>query len=504
MNTGRKVILNTVALYAKNIINIIVSLWTVPIILKALGESDFGLYSLIAGVVAMLGFLNASMTVSTQRYMSVTMGKLNINEMDKVYNTSKALHLILGVLLIIIFEVCGVFIFNGVLNINTDRVAAAKIVYQIIIISTFFNIITVPYNAVINAHEDLFIFSALGIVDSILRLLLSFSLYIVSWDKLVWYSVGLALISLLGVILSRFYVVLKYKELSNAMSRNVNSELLREMFMFAGWNAFGSLAIIGRNQGVAIVLNRFFGTVVNAAYGISNQVSGAMTTFSAVLQQAINPQLMKSEGANNRERMLNISYLFSKFSILVVAIMTVPLFAELPFILNLWLGSYPENTLEFSRLILIFALVYQCSMGIMSAIQSGGKIKAYQITMSFLILLNIPVSILLLWMNYPAYSIIIGFIVIEIITLGVRLWFARRLVNFKIKFFLRNVILRCFTPIVLSYLSTVFVSLWVENGFSHLVATIFVSFSIFIVSTWLFTLSRDEKSVIKGIFNRRS
>ncbi|MBQ8501350.1 MAG: hypothetical protein IJ494_03450 [Bacteroides sp.] len=503
MNTGKKIVLNTVALYAKNVINIIISLWSVPLVLKALGESDYGLYSLVAGVVAMLGFLNTSMTVSTQRYMSVTMGKQDIKELDKVYNTSKALHLILGISLILIFEVCALFLFNGALNISPERVSAAKIVYQIIVISTFLTIITVPYYATINAHEDLFVFSLIGIVDSVLRLLLSFSLYVISWDGLIWYAIGLALISLLSVVVSRSYVISKYKVLSNNVHRNFNLELLKEMFVFAGWNAFGSLAVIGRNQGVAIVLNRFFGTVVNAAYGIANQISAAMTTFSAVLQQAINPQLMKSEGANNRERMLSISYIFSKFSILVVAIMTVPLFVELPYVLNLWLGNYPENTLEFSRLILIFALLYQCSMGIMSAIQSGGRIKAYQITMSILILLNIPVSILLLWMEFPAYSIIVGFIFIEIVTLGVRLWFASCLVDFKVNYFLINVVLRCVPPIILSYLSAVCVSLWFEDSFFLFTVTILVSSVIFIVSTWLFTLNSMEKSIIKDIINRR-
>lgn len=503
MNSGRTIIVNTFALFAKNIINIIISLWSVPLILRALGESDYGLYNLVAGVVAMLGFLNVSMTVSTQRYMSVTIGKNDIKELNNVYNTSKVLHLILGFSLFILFEISGSFLFNGVLNISPERISAAKIVYQIIIISTILTIITVPYNAAINAHEDLLVYSMLGIVDSVLKLLLSFSLFFVTWDRLIWYAVGIALMTLLGVIASRLYVSFKYKELSNNIIRNFDFRLMREMFGFASWNALGALAVIGRNQGVAIVLNVFWGTVVNAAYGIANQISGAMTTFSAVLQQAINPQLMKSEGSNNRKRMLNISYIFSKLSILVIAIMTVPLFAELPFILNIWLGDYPENTLEFSRLILVFALVYQCSMGIMSAIQSGGRIMAYQTTMSFLILLNIPVAILLLWLRLPAYSVIIGFIIIEIVTLGARLWLAGRLIDFDVRYFLKNVILRCLPPVALSYLSTYFISLLLPSSFGRVVITIFTSVVIFVISTWLFTLNGEDKKIIKDILKHR-
>lgn len=502
MNSGKKVIVNSAALFAKNIINIIISLWSVPLILKALGESDYGLYSLIAGVVAMFGFLSASMTVSTQRYMSVTMGKKDVKELNIVYNTSKVLHLIQGFLLVIVLELCGVFLFNGTLNISPERVNVAKITYQAIIVSTFLINIIVPYNAIINAYEDLFAYSIFGIVDSILKLFLSFSLYVISWDKLIWYAVGIAFINLFCVIISRLYVFFKYSELSNNIFQSYDSKLMVEMFKFAGWNALGSLAMIGRNQGIAVVLNYFFCTVANAAYGIANQISGAASTFSAVLQQAINPQLMKSEGAGNRDRMLRISYTSSKLSILIVAIIAIPLFAELPFILQIWLGDYPKNTLELSRLILIFALVYQCSMGIMSAVQSRGRIGSYQIAMSILILSNIPLSICFLWLEFPVYSVIVGFIIIEIVTLGTRLWFAHRLVDFNVSFFLSNVILKCVPPMILSCFSIYLVSIIMPQGFDRLITTIVVNIITFLVFTWLFTLNKEEKIIMKNISKR--
>ncbi len=499
MQAHNRVMINTIALYTRNVVNIIIALWSVPLILRVLGESDFGLYNLVAGVVSMLGFLNAAMTVSSQRYISVTMGKKDDIELNKVYNTSKILHFIIGVALVVILEICGLFLFDGFLNISFERIGVAKMIYQIILFSTFLNVISVPYHAIINAHEDLLVFSFVGICESLLKLLLAFSLYFITWDKLVWYAIGIAGITLFAVLVNVFYVNIKYKEMRSDYRRFYDYKLLKSICGFAGWNSFAALAMIGRNQGIAIVLNKFLGTTINATYGIANQINGSLSTFSQVLQQSINPQIMKSEGANDRNRMLNISYIFSKFSVLVISIMAVPLIVEMPYILHLWLGEYPIYTLEFSRLILLFSVIYQCSMGIMSAIQSKGQIAKYQQCMSFMILLNIPISILVLWIGLPPYFVIVGFICLEIATLFVRLLFARNLVGYDIKYFLINVVLRAFIPMFSALAIGVFVVSISPDSFIRLLITVLSCVATFLVTAWYATLNNNEKSMIIGI-----
>ena len=503
MQAGNRVMLNTVVLYLRSIITLVISLWSVPLILKALGTSDYGLYNLIAGVIAMLAFLNAAMTVVTQRYMSVYMGKNDKEAQKKVFTSSVVLHLAIGLFIVILFEICGLFLFDGFLKIEPERVQTAKIVYQFIIVSTFFTIITVPYNAVMNANEDMIAFSVIGIIDSLLKLALAFLLSAITWDRLIIYSLGVCGISLMNVLISRIYVTKKYKDMRFSIKRHYDAGLIKEMFSLSGWSTLGAVAMLGRNQGIAIVINKFFGTVVNAAYGIANQINGVLATFSSVLQQAINPQLMKSAGQENQERMLKISYVSSKMSVLIFSIMAIPLIVEMPYILKLWLGECPESTLGFARLVLINSIVYQYSSGVMSSILAGGKIGSYQSAMSVLILSNIPMSILLLSLGLPAYSVIGGFIIIEIITLSVRLLFAKKLVGFDVKYFLFSVICKtCLVSVLTGIAGIGFCMLVPQQSFFRLIATTVISVTILSLGAWLILLNDYEKSVFKSVVRK--
>lgn len=502
MKTESRVIINSVALWSRNVITLLISLWTVPLVLRALGENDYGLFNLVAGVIAMLSFLNGAMTVSTQRYMSVNLGKNDINLLNKTYNASIVLHLIIGLAIVIGFELCGFFLFDGFLNIDPSRIGAAKIVYQILIVSTFLTIITVPYDAAINAHEDLIVFSLIGIGDALLKLGLAYFLFIVSSDRLVIYGVGVALIAILNVLVTRAYVIVKYKNLRFSIRRYFEWGYLKQMFSFAGWNTLGSMALIGRNQGLAIVVNRFFGTVINSAYGIANQMNSALASFSSVLQQSINPQLMKSEGMNNRDRMLKISYMSSKFTTMMLLIPAIPLVLEMPYVIEIWLKDIPPYTVEFGRWIIVLAVLTQLSIGIMSAIQAGGNIGRYQLTVSVLLLLNIPLSIVLLSIGCPPYFVIVGCVGIEIITLFVRLFLAKKLVDYNISFFLTKVVLLSFIPTLLTCSFGFAITLIMNQSFVRLFIVTIVCVSIFVMSSWLFALNESEKTIFENFIRR--
>ena len=262
MNIGNRILFNTMILYSKIIITMFISLFTVPIIMNSLGISDFGLYNLIAGVIIMLAFLNASMTVSTQRYMSIGMGVSKNNNIKQIFNVSLVLHIIIGLFIILLFEIGSYFLFDGNLNIDTNRIYAAKIIYQFLVISTFFSILSVPFDAIINAHENMLALSILEIIESILKLLVIVFLIKTSFDKLIFYGFCLAIISIFVTFLKWLFCLKTYPVCKVELKKSFNLNLFIEMFGFAGWNTFGAVAMLARNQGIAIILNIFFGTVM--------------------------------------------------------------------------------------------------------------------------------------------------------------------------------------------------------------------------------------------------
>ena len=287
LGTASKVAYNTVVLYARILVSMAVYLVSVPLVLKALGASDYGLYNLVAGVGAMLSFLNNSMTVSTQRYMSVAMGTNDLEEVNLVYNTSFWLHLVLGVIVALILLCSSPYVSR--LNIDPNRIIVARVVLYFLILSTFFSIMAVPFDAIINAHEDMAAFAVIGVIQDILMLLLALSLRFISLDRLVIYGIGVASITMLVFFMKYIWTLITYKNYRVNLRRYWKVLRTRDMLSFTGWNLFGGLATMGRNQGVAIVINMFLGTVINAAYGIANQINGALAHFSSTFQKAINP-----------------------------------------------------------------------------------------------------------------------------------------------------------------------------------------------------------------------
>lgn len=266
MQNAKRVAKNTGILYVRMLISMIVSLYTTRLVLSALGVVDYGIFNLVGGVIAMLLFLNASMTVSSQRYFSVQMGANDPNRLRHIFKSSTYLHLMIGLLVIIILEILGFFIFDGFLNIPDDRITTAKWVYQFMILSAFFTMNAVPFDAVINSHENMLFDAVVGIFESFLKLAIAICLIYYDHDRLLLYAVLIASLTVLIRIVKSIYCIRKYPECKINFEEKLDKPLFKEMLNFASWNLIGSLAGIGRNQGLALILNLFFGAVVNAAY----------------------------------------------------------------------------------------------------------------------------------------------------------------------------------------------------------------------------------------------
>ena len=499
MNHSKRVMFNSIILYIKIIITMLISLVSVPMILNALGKSDYGLYNLIAGVISMLSFLNASMSITTQRYLSVAIGEKNSEKLNNIYNTSLVLHLIVGVIIVVLFEICYLFLFDGFLNIELERIQAAKIVYQFIVASTFFTIISVPFGALMNAKENMLAFSVIAIIDSLLKLVLAFYLSRCSYDRLIIYGACIAAISFMNVLFNQVYTRIKYKEFRINFGKYFSKECFKQMFGFAGWNTLGAVAMIGRNQGVAVIFNLFCGTVANAAYGIANQVNGVLGYFSSTFQKALNPQLMQSEGMHDKSRLIRISLISSKYSVWVIALFAIPLIVEMPYILELWLKEVPEHTLRLSQLVLALAIISQYSVGLMSAIQAVGKIKNYFIVMSVLILMNLPICYYVLKFGMPLYYCIIVFIAIEFISLITRLFMTQKIVGIRFVEFIKKVIIPTVSSILLGVMCILPLHYLMEESFLRVAVVSTVYLIIYLVFAWFFVFDKEIKNMIMTI-----
>lgn len=431
------------------------------------------------------------MTVSSQRFMSVAMGEKNEKKINSIYNTSFLLHLGLGILVIIIFEIVG-FLAIDKLNIHPERLSCAKIIYQFLVLSTFAKIVSVPFDALVNAKEDMLPFSIIELIDSILMLVVAFSIKYISGDKLIYYGISVAAISLLVLFLKYGWCRYAYNECRIMLNENRGNFRIKEMLGFTGWNLFAGLAMIGRNQGIAIIINLFLGTIANAAYGIANQINGALGHFSATFQKAINPQLMKSEGMNDRHRLLRISYISSKFSVLALAFFAIPLMLEMDEVLILWLNNnIPPYTMRLTQFILLLSITYQYSVGIMSAIQATGKIRNYQITIGSILLMNIPIAYVILKLGFPVYYTTIAFVILEIISLCARLYMATKLTGMKVFDYCSEVIIPTMKIIIIPIIIAMIPHCVLEKSLLRIFIVCVVYCSLFIALMFRFAIDES-------------
>lgn len=500
MRELKRVAKNTGILYIKMGVTIFISLYTTRLVLATLGLDDFGLFNVIGGAIALLGFLNASMSSATQRFMSFSLGAGKIQNIRVIFNMSILLHIIISFIILVILELAGYFFFNGILNIDPGRIYAAKIAYQFMIISTIFSVISVPYNALLNAHENMLFYAISGTIETLLKLVIAIAVAFINADKLIYYSFLMTLIPILILIIDRIYCLNKYPESRIDITGNFDRKTLKEMSGFAGWTLLGSSSSMIAQYGQGIVLNVFFGTRINAAQGIANQVSGQLGAFASTMLKALNPIIDKSEGAGNRRLMLNSAMLGSKISFFLLMFFFVPVLIEMPYIFSIWLKEVPEFAIIFCRLYLIRNLIDQMFVTLSSTIGAVGKIQKYQITTSILYILPLIITYILFKTGYPPYILYIVFILFALIMGSVNMIYSKKICDLSVFEYFNKVILRC----VISFITVfVFASLPVlifEAGIVRLVCIMVITVVSYFITIWYFGLSLEERKEIQYLF----
>lgn len=496
MDAASRVIKNTGFLYAKMGITMFVSLYTTRLLLSSLGASDFGIFNVVGGAIAMLGFLNAAMAGATQRFMSIAEGEGKPEKKKIIFNISVVLHLVIAIILGIILLIAGYFFFNGILNIPDDRVFAAKVVYGSMVVSTMFTVITVPYEAVLNSHENMLYYAIIGVIESFLKLAVAFIVVYALQDKLIVYGILMAVISLLIMAVMCIYCHRNYNECTIAPQHYWDRFLMRQMTRFAGWNLLNNASRMISQYGLSVVLNNFFGAILNAAQGIANQISGQLMAFSNTMIKAVSPAIAKSEGAGERDKMLNASLLSAKYGYLLFAIFAVPFLLETPYILEIWLEEVPDWAVLFVRLQLILLLIEQLTLMVGRAVEVQGDIKVYFALQSFLNILPIVLTYLFFSFGFPPYYLYVIWILVGgIISGGVCIYFAKLKCGLKFSDFMYKVFYPSIIPTIGMLIAGAIFIYWLEESFLRLLFVIGITTISFVIIVYT-TMAENEKSMI--------
>lgn len=477
-----------------------ISLYTSRIVLAELGITDFGIYNVVGGVVTVFSVLNSAMAGSTQRYLTFELGTRNNQRLNLVFNTSLQIHCVIAISVALVTEIIGLWFIDTKMTIPLDKMTAAHWVFQFSILSMVVSFLNVPYIALIIAYEKMGAFAYISILEVLLKFGSALLLIVSPIDKLKFYAVLMFLCPLIVRIFYWHYCK-KYFEASR-LKRVFDKGLFKEMTSFAGWGLIGQLAAMGSTQGVNILLNLFWGPVVNAARGVAVQAQSAVTQLSTNFQTAMNPQITKNYANNDLVEMHELMCRSAKFSFLLLFALGLPVMIEAPFILSIWLEDVPENSALFLRIILWISIVDAMANPLMVAAMASGKIVRYQTIIGTLQLLIIPVSYFVLKLGMPAYSVFLVNLIICIIAFISRLYLVSPLTYISPMRFFDKVIVRCFWVSIISVIIPIVLYLNLNNSPINSVFIILIAFMSVISSSALFGLTQSERTYIYKICKR--
>ena len=491
------------AQYTRTIINVCLSLYSTRLILSALGQSDYGIYSVVAGVIAMMSFITNALVVTTQRFLSIYHGKNDPQKIRQIFGNSMLLHILIASILGMVLFCLGSWITHDFLNIVVERQQAAWYVYNAAIVMLMLTFITAPIRALFIARENIVYISIVDVVDGILKLLIAIGLSHIAYDHLVSYSVLMAGITLVNLLAFSIYASAKFPEFHLPRLRDWDKQFIKELSHFAGWTTYSMGCIIGRNQGIAVVLNIFYGTIVNSAYGIAQQVLGAVQFISTSILNAMNPQIMKAEGSGDRSRMVRLCEYESKYAFLLLSLVAIPLIAEMDTVLHFWLGEVPKHAVMFCRFILAASLCDQISIGLTSANQAIGKIKIYNLVFYTLKLLVIILAWCCIKVGLPLVTIMWCYVGVELFTSLLRLPLMKRIAHIAILPFCKNVFMRIIMPLISMCGICAIIKENIDSPY-RVFLTISSSLLIGFVTIWVTSLTPIEKEFAKSFLGRRN
>jgi O-antigen/teichoic acid export membrane protein len=479
----------------------LVSLYTVRVVLNTLGAEDYGIYNVVAGVVTMFGFLSSSMAMGSRRHLAFELGKGDYDQLEKVFSLDLIIYILLGLIIIILGETLGLWFVNNKLVVPDTRINASRWIYQFSIISFFLQLMTTPYMAAVTAHEDMNIYAYLSIMEVILKLVIVFILRVLNADKLIVYGFLTLTVTFINTGIYRFVCVKKYRECKFKLYWDFH--LFKELFSYTGFIIFGQIAVVIRHQGIDILLNMFFGPVVNAARAVAKQVNNAVFSFANNISNAVHPQVIKSYAEGKQPQMIMLVFRSSKIMFFLSLFFILPLQLELPFALQVWLKNIPEYFLIFTRIILIEALIESLAHPLSWIFHATGKIKLDQIMESGIILLNLPVSFILLKNGASAINVLIVGLILLLFSFFTRILLMSLCFHISFIQYFKNVLIPIiFVAAMGSIAPVLYVNLNPYSSIMRFLFTVIISSISFGLMVFVIGLSPEERSGLVKIGKR--
>lgn len=497
-DNNKRIAKNTIFLYFRMLFLLGVGLFTSRVVLSSLGAQDYGIYNVVGGFISMFTIFNAGLTSATQRFITFDLGKGNLKELRDTFSTCVIIYMMIGLVILVVAEVGGVWFLENKLTIPTDRLYAARWVFQLSLITLIIGLVSTPYNALIVSHERMGAFAWISIYEALAKLAVACQIYVTSYDKLIVYAVMLCIVQLSVRIIYNVYCNRYFKE--SKVIFNFNWAKIKKIYSFTGWAMFGGLANIGFTQGLNVLLNMFFNPIVNAARGLAVQVQNIINGFVLNFQTALNPQIIKSYAKGDTSYMFKLIFASSKFSFLLLFVMSLPVMLEAETLLGLWLKEVPKYTPLFFRLIIITTMIDGISNPFMRAVDATGNIKKYQIIVGGILLMIVPVSYVVLKLGGAPYSVFIVHICMSFLAFLMRLYLVRKLINYSIMMYWKNILSRLIVVVIISVVFTLFVRAKMEPSLIRLVTVSLISVSAVLLLSYNIALLPNERALLKNKF----
>lgn len=493
---NRRIAKNTLLLYVRMLFTMAISLYTSRVVLHVLGVTDYGVYNVVGGVITLLGFLTNSMSGASSRYITFSLGKGDMGEMRRTFGNILSIHFLLAGVVLLLGETIGLWFVLEKLRIPADRMDAALWVYHLSVLTAMLGVVSVPYNAAIIAHERMRAFAYIGIVDALLKLVIVYLLWVMPYDKLVIYALLLFGVQVFDRIVYGWYCVRHFEETRARFL--FDKRLFREMFAYAAWTMNGNLAVVGYTQGINILLNLFYGPVVNAARGIATQVQTVAQSFCSNFQTALNPQLTKSYARGDLLRMHQLLTQSSKFSFFILWLIALPLMLEAPLVLRWWLGIVPEHTENFLRLILCASMLSTLSNPLIVSVHATGNLKRFQLIEGTMLLSIVPIAYLLLKLFgiRPEYVFCVH-IAVELCTQYARMRIVLPMIAMRVSHYVRSVVWPVVKVVLVAPVIPLMVYLLLRQSVASFLLVCTVSVLSLCLAVYYLGCSRSERESLK-------
>lgn len=503
--SNKRIAKNTLYMYIRMFLTMLIGLYTSRVILKTLGVDDYGLYNVVGGIVTMFTFINGTMINATTRYITFYLGKGDDNMLNVVFNMASVIHLVIGITIVVLGETVGLWFLTNKMQIPEGRMIACHFLLQFSILTTFLSTVSVPYSSCVIAHEKMSTFAFISVLDVILRLLVVISLQWITADKLIVYGLLLACLSVFDLLLYFAYCKIHFAE--TKLKRLWDKSIFREMFSFAGWGVFGNFSYVFYTQGVNILLNVFCGPAVNAARAIAVQVEGVIKQFANNVQTAINPQIIKSYATDDIDRTYSLIFASAKYCFYLLFFLSLPLIIEADFVLGIWLGDYPEHTVNFIRIILITALLDAFINPMFTANLASGKIRIYQIGVFSVSFVFMFITYVVISTTKISESVFVTYFVSCLIGTFVRLIVLKKQIGLQPLRFVKMVLLPVLRVVLISIVLPVVICCVMEGSLTRFLVTGVLCVICVSLAVYLVGLNQNERefaiSKIRSILSNK-